>query len=93
DRAEAEERRSNPVAVMLVPPFETCLLSEHLSATARWRDLRALPRTAHGGRTFPKDAVFRLPSVAARLVDELRTSWRPGAVAPCCWSLLGTRPP
>lgn len=72
ERAEADERRVKRVAVTLVPPFETCLLSEHLSATARWRGLAGLPTTAHGGRTFPADAYFSFPHVAAALGKELR---------------------
>lgn len=72
ERAEADERRVKRVAVTLVPPFETCLLSEHLSATARWRGLAGLPTTAHGGRTFPADAHFSFPDVAAALGKELR---------------------
>lgn len=71
-RAEAEERRVKRVAVTLVSPYETCLLSEHLSATARWRGLRGLPSTAYGGRTFPDDAYFSFPRVAAALGRELR---------------------
>lgn len=71
-RAEADERRVKRVAVTLVPPFETCVLSEHLSATARWRGLAALPTTAYSGRTFPADAHFSFPRVAVALGRELR---------------------
>lgn len=70
--AAAEEARPKEAAMMLVPPYETCLLSEHLSATARWRGMAGIPRTGHGGHTFPGDADLRAPAIAAALVAEFR---------------------
>jgi hypothetical protein len=71
-KAAAEEARPKEAAMMLVPPYETCLLSEHLSATARWRGMAGIPRTGHGGHTFPADADLRAPAIAAALVAEFR---------------------
>lgn len=79
-RPEAEgDRRPDRVAVMLIPPFTECLLSEHLSATARWRDLRSIPRKPHSGRTFPEGCTFSFPRVAKALGAALREALAAGA--------------
>ncbi|WHQ68623.1 hypothetical protein [Methylorubrum extorquens] len=71
-RAEADERRPKRATVLLAPPFDTCLKSEHLSAAARWRGLLGLPQTARGGRTLSTPVAFKLPSVQVMLVEEMR---------------------
>ena len=70
--AAEEETRPKRAAITLVPPYGTCLLPEHLSATARWRGWAGIPPTGRAGRTFPADGTFRAPSIAAALVAELR---------------------
>ena len=73
------EEPAVPAVVTLVPPYDTCLLSESLSPTARWRGFMGIPRSAFAGRSFPDDGQFSFPRVAKELGRVLREALAAGA--------------